>query len=55
MKNQITLTNETLYTLRNLIADIDYEESHYEDGECDSDLVIESLYKIKEVIASALL
>ena len=57
MKHQITLTNDTIYTLKNLINEIDYEESNageFEDFECNEDLVIENLYKIKDIIARAL-
>lgn len=54
MNKPITLTNETIYALRNLIDEIDFDEAHYEEGECDSDMVIESLYKIKDIVASIL-
>lgn len=53
MKNQITLTNDTIYTLNNLIAEIDFEEFLGEDA--NTDLVIENLYKIKDLIARALI
>ena len=52
MKNQITLTNDTIYTLRNLINDIDYEESL--EDECNGDLVIEDLYKILDIVRGVL-
>lgn len=56
MKN-ITLTKDEVYSLVNLINEIDYEESNsgeYEDFECNTDLVIENLYKIKDIIAIAI-
>lgn len=49
---QITLTNDTIYTLKNLINEIDYEESN---EDANTDLVIENLYKIKDLIARALI
>lgn len=53
MPKEIKLEKDAIYTLRDLIADIDYEESLEED--CNGDLVIENLYKIKEIVARALL
>lgn len=48
MKKQITLTNDTIYTLRNLINDIDYNESL--DEECNTDQVLEDLYKVIDIL-----
>ena len=53
MAKEIKLEKDAILTLKDLIADIDYEESMEED--CDADLVLESLYKIKEIVARALL
>lgn len=50
MKTNVALPKETLCTLRNLIAEIDFEESHMEDEECDSDIVVENLYKIVDIL-----
>ena len=53
MKKQITLTNDAIHTLTNLISEIDFEEFLGEDA--NTDLVIENLYKIKDIVARALL
>jgi hypothetical protein len=50
MKKQITLTNDTIYTLRNLITEIDYEESLGDSEETNGDLVTENLYKILDIV-----
>lgn len=46
-----TINNETLNLLKNLITEIDYEESF---DEPNTDLVIEDLYKILDILRTTL-
>lgn len=53
MPKEIKFEKDAILTLKDLISDINYEESMEED--CNTDLVIESLYKIKDIVERALL
>lgn len=50
MKPNVTLDKETLDMLRNLVDEIDREESA--DEECDGDVVVEDLYKVLDIVRS---
>ncbi len=52
MKNQITLNEEAIKTLRSLIGEIDANEGNEE--ECDADVVVENLYKVCDIVREAI-
>lgn len=49
MGTNVTLDKETLDMLRNLVDEIDREESS---DECDGDVVVEDLYKVLDLVRS---
>ena len=49
MKNQVTLDNDIIDMLKNLVDEIDREEAS---DECDSDVVVEDLYKVLDIVRS---
>ena len=48
----ITLPKDAVYTLKALLAEINYEESL--DEECDQDLVVEDTYKVLSILSGIL-
>ena len=55
MNNTITLSNETIETLKGLIAEINYEESQSNYEDINSDLVIDNLYKMFNILEGIIL
>lgn len=52
MKKQIILNEENIEALTNLITEIQFEES--QDEECNSDLVIDNMYKVVSILEGVL-
>lgn len=56
MNNAIELPENTIIKLQELIIEIDEVEKEYDDGDRDDcDIVIENLYKIKDLISTYVL
>lgn len=52
MTKQIILNEENIEALSNLITEIQFEES--QDEECNSDLVIDNMYKVVSILEGVL-